>query len=91
MGARSEPLNSEESIAYDSNGLTYQLNLSSDGYILMGKGSYKGTSLVIPSTINDKPVVEIAENAFNDSDITSVTIPLKSSINLDTEEIPRNK
>lgn len=41
-------------------------------------GDYDGfmpCEVIIPSTFNDKPVVEIRDNAFTDSDITAVTIP----------------
>ena len=43
--------------------------------IITGYNADGGTDVVIPSNINGKKVVEIASNAFEDNQLTSVTIP----------------
>lgn len=61
--------------AVAAEGLTFELNQSSNGYILT---SYTGnsSSVVIPSSYNGLPVTAIGEGAFRgNANITSVTLP----------------
>lgn len=47
-----------------------------DGYSVWGIGTATDTNIIIPSTYNGKPVIEIYENAFKDcTNIKSVSIP----------------
>lgn len=47
-----------------------------DGYSVWGIGTATDTNIIIPSTYNGKPVIEIYENAFKDcANIKSVSIP----------------
>lgn len=56
-------------------GLAYQLSNWRDYYILTGIGDATDTYLYLPATINNKPVKEIAANAFKDNtEITGVYI-----------------
>ena len=50
-------------------------NGSTVGYAVLGMGDYEGTELDIPGVYNGLPVTEIAENAFDGSNITSVSLP----------------
>lgn len=53
-----------------------ELELSSDEYIVVGLGTFTGTDVVIPAANADgKPVTAIADNAFKNTNITSITIP----------------
>ncbi len=47
-----------------SEGLTYELNVQRDGYIVTGMGTCTDTCVVIPSTYNGLPVMSIAKGAF---------------------------
>ncbi len=56
--------------------LAYVLNEAGDGYVVTGIATFTGTELVIPSTYEGLPVVEIAQEAFKDcTQLTSVTFP----------------
>jgi len=46
-----------------------------EGYAVTGLGNIVDKAIVIPSEHDGKPVVAIAEKAFREKDITSVTIP----------------
>ena len=60
----------------ESQGLEYELNDDSTGYIVTGIGSCSDTGLGIPSMYNGKPVVRIGGWAFSRcSDLTSVVVP----------------
>ncbi len=49
---------------------------ASYGWVVVGIGVCSDKDIVIPSTFNSKPVVEIREEAFTECrSITSVTIP----------------
>ena len=54
--------------------LVYELNSTEDGYIITGF-NYAVGKMTIPSTYNNLPVVEIADEAFKHSGITGITIP----------------
>ena len=54
-------------------GVTYELNATGTGYIL--KKGIASTRLTIPSTVNNLPVVAIADNAFKGLGVKDVTIP----------------
>ncbi|MBQ8739628.1 MAG: leucine-rich repeat protein [Clostridia bacterium] len=58
-----------------SQGLEFHLDWATDTYILAGLGTCTDTSLVIPSTYNDKPVSSIGDIAMDCRSITSITIP----------------
>ncbi len=58
-----------------SEGLRYSLNSSGESYKVTGIGTCTDLDIIIPPTYMGKPVVEISSDAFNDEDITSVTIP----------------
>lgn len=45
-------------------GLSFALNDTGDGYVLVGIGSFSGDELVIPDTYLDKPIVAIAGGAL---------------------------
>ena len=56
--------------------LKYTFNADEGYFTVTGIGTYSDTTLVIPSTYNNKPVKSIADNAFYDCDIlTNITIP----------------
>lgn len=56
--------------------LEFELDESTDTYIVMGKGTYTGMDVVIPSTYNGKPVTGIYEKAFYHCyQIESIIIP----------------
>ncbi|MBQ7699684.1 MAG: leucine-rich repeat domain-containing protein [Clostridia bacterium] len=46
-----------------------------DYVMITGKGECDGKDIIIPSHINGKPVTVIDEDAFRESDITSIVIP----------------
>lgn len=59
-----------------SEGLSFALNSTGDGYVLVGIGSFSGADIIIPSEHEGKPITEIGANAFKgNATITSVTIP----------------
>ena len=43
--------------------------------MITGPGGFTGTELVIPSHVNGVPVVKIEESAFEESNITSLSVP----------------
>ena len=56
--------------------IAFALNEAGDGYVVTGIGTFTGTELVIPSTYEGLPVVEIAQEAFKDcTQLTSVIFP----------------
>lgn len=58
-----------------SEGLSFE-TLTDKTCRLTGRGSFSGTSLIVPSVHNGKKVSNIAENAFrNDDSLVSITIP----------------
>jgi hypothetical protein len=60
----------------ESEGVSYELSSDGNYYIAAGIGSCTDKEVVLASTVNDKPVTEIKENAFRDcAEITSVYIP----------------
>ena len=65
----------EYTVAKATLNLDFVLNSDGTGYIVKGMGTYKGTSLIIPDTYRGLPVVEIAEEAFKQTNITHVFIP----------------
>lgn len=69
----------DEWIGYNDyyNGFAYTLNDDQSGVIINGYNG-KETALTIPSMIDDLPVVEIADNAFNgNATIETVEIPVE--------------
>ena len=63
-------------ISLDDLVLAWSYNSTKSGIIITGIGSYADSNLVIPATIMNLPVVEIADNAFkNNTSIESLTIP----------------
>ena len=57
-------------------GLDYELEADGDGYALVGRGTFDGDVLVIPSNYDGKPVTSVAQNAFQfDDKLASVYIP----------------
>ena len=58
-----------------SQGLEFESSSDNTGYAVAGIGDCFDTKIIIPSTYNDKPVVEIKEEAFKDYYLTSITIP----------------
>jgi len=62
-----EPPVSEESLEFETNEF-------GDEYTVIGLGTVKGTSVVIPDTYNGKPVTAIGDGAFEGSALTDVTI-----------------
>ena len=61
-------------VGYYSDGLNIQLNSAGDGYIVRGKGRYKGTDIIIPDTYNGLPVIEIASYSFQNTSVNSLVI-----------------
>ena len=57
-----------------STDLAMELNEDGTGYIVTGLGNCTDTDIVIPTTYNGKPVVEIGSMAFYEVGISSVTI-----------------
>ena len=49
-----------------SQGLEFERSSDNTGYAVAGIGDCFDTKIIIPSTYNDKPVVEIKEEAFKD-------------------------
>ena len=49
--------------------------LESDGKIIISSYSGTSTDLIIPASIGGMPVVSIADNAFQNTDLSSVSIP----------------
>ena len=58
-----------------SQGLEFERSSDYTGYAVAGIGDCFDTKIIIPSTYNDKPVVEIKEEAFKGYYLTSITIP----------------
>lgn len=59
-----------------SEGLAYMLSDDGTYYIITGMGTYDGTVVVIPSSINGIPVKKIGDEAFKDNEnITRVDLP----------------
>ncbi len=60
-----------------TDGLTFVLNSTEDGYILTDAGTAVGLDkIIIPAIYNDKPVVAIDANAFKDyTTLKTITIP----------------
>ena len=59
-----------------SEGLAYVLSDDRTYYIITGIGTYNGTVVVIPSSINGIPVKKIGDEAFKDNEnITRVDLP----------------
>lgn len=62
-------------VPQDSEGLTYKSIDYGKGYAVTGMGTCRDTELVIPAWYEGKPVTKIADEAFANTWITSVTIP----------------
>lgn len=60
---------------FPSEGLEMTLVNNGTAYTVKGLGTCQTRNIVIPSEYEGKPVTAIADRAFNDSDIQSVTIP----------------
>ena len=58
-----------------SQGLEFERSSDNTGYAVAGIGDCFDAKIIIPSTYNDKPVVEIKEEAFKGYYLTSITIP----------------
>ena len=58
-----------------SEGLEYKLTEDGTGYIVVGIGDFSGKDLIIPAEYQGKPVLEIGNNAFANSEIESVKLP----------------
>ena len=59
-----------------SSGLSYEKNSLGTGYIVVGKGSFNGTSLVVPDMYEGLPVVAIGAGAFEGcTSITEAKLP----------------
>lgn len=56
------------------NGIKYA-PLSSGGNSIVGYDTSKGTSVVVPETLEGKPVTEVASSAFWNSGIVSISLP----------------
>ncbi|MBQ8528499.1 MAG: hypothetical protein IJ459_02050 [Clostridia bacterium] len=55
--------------------LAYELSADGNYYIVTGRGTVKGSEIIIPDTYEGKPVLEVAENAFkDDTEITKLTL-----------------
>ena len=68
-----------------TNGLKLGECMWGNGYAVWGVGTATDTDIIIPSTYNGKPVIEIYENAFKDcTNIISVSIP-SSVVTIGTE------
>ena len=67
--SKKENNDSDSNDTVGSEGLTYELNIHKDGYIVTGMGTCTDTRVVIPSTYNGLPVMSIAKGAF------SATVP----------------
>ncbi|MDF2820113.1 MAG: cell surface protein [Clostridiales bacterium] len=65
-------VNANEDLGYDYNGYEYTIK---DGKVTITKYVGYEKELIVPSLIDNKPVVMIADRAFYQLDITSVTIP----------------
>ncbi len=72
------------STATASQGLTFELNADSTGYIVTGEGTCEDDVILIPAEYEGKPVVEIKANAFcirngetdySASDLVAIAIP----------------
>lgn len=63
-----------------SEGLAYQLNTANDTYTVKGIGTCTDTHIVIPSIYEGKPVVSIANNAF-DKNTTIEEVTLLEGVN----------
>ncbi len=60
----------------ESQGLAFELDATTDTYIVTGIGDCKDTDISIPKTHNNKPVTIIGKDAFRfGNSITSVSIP----------------
>ena len=64
---------------YNDSGLVFYALNDFEYAVGMGTAQYLVDSIVIPNEFEGKPVTQIADNGFKDSNLTSVTIP--SSIN----------
>lgn len=65
----------ENEVAQDTCLLAYELNSDEASYIITGIGNYTDSKVIIPSMINNIPVIEIGEKAFMDCrNITKVVI-----------------
>ena len=60
--------------AVESQGLDMILNTDTNTYSVIGIGTCTDSEIVIPSIYNGKPVTVIEQNAFENCNITSVTI-----------------
>lgn len=59
----------------DSVGLAFVLTPGGGTYHPSGIGSCKDKNIRVPETYNSKPVTAVKEEAFKNSDITSITLP----------------
>ncbi len=56
-------------------GFEFKLNSDGNTYSFAGIGTYTGLTVEIPESYNGKPVTTIADGAFANSHVTSVTLP----------------
>ena len=56
-------------------GLSYRLGADGQSYSVVGRGKCLDANIIIPSVYNDLPVTEIGERAFEDTSVSSVTLP----------------
>ena len=55
--------------------LSYEVSADGDYYIVTGKGTVKGSEIIIPDIYEGKPVKEVGVKAFNeDETITKITV-----------------
>ncbi len=59
----------------DDGNLVYVYDTDLQGYLVKGLGSNNPTDVVVPETFNDKPVVGIAQAAFQDKTINTLVLP----------------
>ncbi|MBQ8528501.1 MAG: hypothetical protein IJ459_02060 [Clostridia bacterium] len=74
-GARNHVGYVESSDAAGAPSLAYELSADGTYYIVTGRGTVKGSEIIIPDTYEGKPVREVAVKAFyGDEEITKITV-----------------